>query len=299
MRCFFGLVLLGFATLLPAQEQGKTGVPLEVEPKDSKLTRIVLVAGVNTAKTGEHEYFAGTVLLANLLKQTPGVFPVIARDGWPKNPKIFEGAKAVMFYSDGGGAQLHLKADRMAEVQKLMDAGVGMVHLHGVVDYPETSGERVLPWLGAFWDKKMSCRGHWIADIKDFPQHPITRGVQPFRIDDGWLFNLHFLPDMKGITPLVKIVPPEKMRSTADAKKYPGRPETVGWAYERPNGGRTFAFTGGHLHSNWGDENLRRFIINGILWSAHVEIPEGGARVALDPEELKKNMEPRAPKGKK
>ena len=32
-----------------------------------------------------------------------------------------------------------------------MDAGVGHVQLHNIVDYPEATGERILPWLGAYW----------------------------------------------------------------------------------------------------------------------------------------------------
>ncbi len=297
MRTLLGFVSsLCLAATLRAQE---STVPLEVEPTDPKLTRIVLVAGVNSAKIGEHEYFAGTVLLADLLRQTPGVFPIIARDGWPKNPKIFEGAKSIFFFMDGGGAQPYLRADRMAILEKHMASGVGHVQLHNIVDYPETTGDRVMPWLGGVWDKKISCRAHWVAEIKDLPDHPISRGVKPFSIDDGWLYNMRFAPDMKGITPLVKIVPPEKTRSTADARKHPGRPEIVGWAFDRPDGGRTFAFTGGHLHSNLGDENLRRFLVNGILWTAHVDVPAAGAPVRLDPAALKKNLEPRAAKTKK
>src|SRR5688500_2087401 len=107
-RLSFGFLLwFGLPAVMPthAQESKSSGVALEAEPTDSKLTRIVLVAGPTTAKLGEHEYFAGTVLLAEMLKQTPGVFPIVARDGWPKNPKIFEGAKAIFFYMDGGGSQ--------------------------------------------------------------------------------------------------------------------------------------------------------------------------------------------------
>src|SRR5262249_50119653 len=112
--------------LLISAEQARAQVPLEVEPTDPKAARIVLVAGVNSAKIGEHEYFADTVILAQLLKQTPGVFPIIARDGWPKNEKIFDGARVIFFLMDGGGSQLHLRADRMALLQKQIDAGVGL-----------------------------------------------------------------------------------------------------------------------------------------------------------------------------
>ena len=53
------------------------------------------------AFAGEHEFFAGSALLMDMLKQTPGVFPVMARDGWPKDEKIFTGAKAVVFSAWG------------------------------------------------------------------------------------------------------------------------------------------------------------------------------------------------------
>ena len=47
-------------------------VPIEVQPTDSKLTKIVLVAGRPSHGRGEHEFFAGCALLMKLLKETPG-----------------------------------------------------------------------------------------------------------------------------------------------------------------------------------------------------------------------------------
>jgi hypothetical protein len=41
---------------------------------------------------------------------------------------------------------------------------------------------------------------------------------------------------------------------------------------------------------------MRRFATNGILWSAGLEIPSGGAPVALEADELKKNLDPLPPK---
>jgi hypothetical protein len=51
-------------------------------------------------------------------------------------------------------------------------------------------------------------------------------------------------------------------------------------------------FTGCHLHESWGLESMRRFATNGILWSAGLEVPAGGAPVALESDELKKNLDP-------
>jgi len=80
-------------------------VPLEVDARDANLTKIVLLAGGVSNKSGQHEYFAGCALMMNWLAQTPGVWPVMAREGWPKNEAIFKNAKAVVFYGDGGGKQ--------------------------------------------------------------------------------------------------------------------------------------------------------------------------------------------------
>ena len=41
-------------------------------------------------------------------------------------------------------------------------------------------------------------------------------------------------------------------------------------------GGRGFGFTGAHNHSSWQDDNFRKVMLNAILWTANVEIPENG-----------------------
>ena len=55
-----------------------------------------------------------------------------------------------------------------------------------------------------------------------------------------------------------------------------GMPEHVAWVYERPDGGRGFGFTGGHWHWNWGNDNFRTVVLNGIVWTAGLEVPAGG-----------------------
>src|SRR5215213_6709873 len=69
-------------------------VPLEVDSPDPKLAKIVLIAGRQSHGPGEHEFFAGTAILMKCLGQNPGVWPVMARDGWPKNEGIFKDAKS-------------------------------------------------------------------------------------------------------------------------------------------------------------------------------------------------------------
>jgi type 1 glutamine amidotransferase len=269
----------------------QSGVLLEKEPTDPKATKIVIVAGKQSHGAGEHEFFAGSAILMNLLKETPNVAPVMARDGWPKNEKIFDGAKCVVFYMDGGGGHPILQKEHQAVVQKLIDQGVGFVNLHYAVEYPKSKSDHVLQWLGGYYETGFSTNPHWDADFTKMPDHPITRGVKPFKIKDEWYFNIRFAPDSKKVTPILTATPPDKVRGTDDAKSHPGREEVVAWAFERDKDGRSFGFTGGHTHKNWGDENFRRLVVNAILWSAHVEVPKDGAKVEMDAADLNKNLD--------
>ena len=60
-----------------------------------------------------------------------------------------------------------------------------------------------------------------------------------------------------------------------------GQVETMMWVMERPDGGRSFGFTGGHTHTNWGDPNQRRVMLNALLWIAKVDVP-GRRRAGQD-----------------
>ena len=75
-----------------------------------------------------------------------------------------------------------------------------------------------------------------------------------------------------------------------------GSEDVVAWAYERPGGGRSFTFTGGHLHSSFAQEGYRRFLVNGILWSARLDVPKGGAKVDIDANSLPSYLKKQPPK---
>lgn len=276
----FGLFLGAMPASLWSQD-----LPIEVSPSDSKLAKIVLIAGSNFFKPGEHEYVAGCAVLADLLKQTPGVAPVLALD-WPKKPETLVEAKAVVCLFDGGDKHALLAADRMAQLRKLADEGVGLVGFHQFVDVPKDVGDRMRDLMGAAWEKGHSQRAHWVTRFGTFAEHPVSRGVAPFQIDDGWLFKLRFVSEMKGVTPLLRTVSPKAASQELTDEAI------VAWLYERPNGGRSFNFTGTHLHASLAEEGYRRFLVNGILWSSGVEIPKTGAPVSLTLEGLNKYLKP-------
>lgn len=274
----------------------QSGVPIEQPPADPAAAKVVFVAGFPALKlkSGEHEYLAGCALLANMVKQTPGVAPVIAKDGWPKNPDTLKGAKAVVLFVEGGTAHSALKDDRVQLLLALEKAGTGVVLLHSAVDMPNDHGDRMRQLAGAHWEKGHSLRAHWVSEFKAFPDHPVSRGVTPFTIDDGWLWKLRFAPDRKGVTPLLRTKSPKDAGKTSDDDA------VVAWAFDRPGGGRSFTFTGGHLHASLKQDGYRRFLTNGVLWAAGQEVPAAGAPCRLDPADAWKHLDKKpAPAAKK
>lgn len=265
-------------------------VALEAAPADPKAAKIVLIAGTPSNKPGQHEYFAGCALLLEWLKGIPGVAPVMVAEGWPKNEAVFDGARCVLLYMDGGARLPFLDSMRWDRIKQLADAGAGLVILHQTIDCPPEHAADFKNWFGAVFQSDIGCRGHWDVEFTEIGKHPALQGLQPFTLTkDGWLYNLHFAK--KGVTPVLKAKMPEDSRKTDDAKAHTGRAETVAWAFERSNGGRSFGFTGADLHANWAEENQRGLVLNALLWTAKVAVPAEGIKSECTPEMLKKNLD--------
>ncbi len=264
-------------------------------------TKIVLIAGHPSHGPGEHEFNAGCKLLCKCLAQVPGIEPVVVTGGWPKDESVFDGAKALIFFMDGGGGHPMIQGDHLAKIQKLMDKGVGLACLHYAVEVPKGEpGNKFLDWLGGYYETGYSTNPHWNADIQALPSHPITSGVKPFAIRDEWYFNMRFRPEMKGITPVLVAKPDDHTRrgvSSSPRGPYKhileakGRDEVLAWVVERADGGRGFSFTGAHFHRNWGDPNFRKLVLNAILWTAGLDVPSAGVESQVTAEELKQNLD--------
>ena len=276
-------------------------------PSAAADKKIVLLAGSVSHGTGEHEFRAGCLLLKQCLDQVPGVKTEIHFNGWPADNAAFDGADAVFIYCDGGGGHPAIRPERLKLLGGLMDKGVGLGCAHYAVEVPkDKGGPEFLRWIGGYFEEYWSVNPHWTAEFKSFPEHPITRGVRPFRIKDEWYYHMRFPAAMKSTMPILTALPPDNTRGrdgTHDAhggnpevQKHKGEPEHVMWCTERADGGRGFGFTGGHFHRNWANEDFRKLTLNAILWSAKVEVPAGGVASSLTPEALKENLDP---KGKK
>jgi type 1 glutamine amidotransferase len=192
-------------------------------------------------------------------------------------------------------------------VDALMKKGVGLACLHYAVEpagrnetHRQKSWDRFRDWIGGYFEIHWSVNPHWDADFKQLPEHPITRGVKPFRINDEWYFNMRFEEGMSGVTPILAAVPPDEVRNRPDGphsgnsfvRSQKGREEIVAWARERPGGGRGFGFTGGHVHWNWGHDDFRKVVLNAIVWITGAEVPpEGVPSRTPTREELEENQD--------
>lgn len=277
--------------------------------------QIVLIAGKPSHPPGMHEFRAGALLLQKALANVPNVTVEVYANGWPS--KVVDGkpvddhaaldsADAVLIYADGGRNHPALQADHLAVIDRLAAKGVGLGFAHYGVEVPTgASGDAMQRWIGGFYEDRFSVNPMWSPAFETFPNHPITRGVQPFSNRDEWYFNMRWAPSTgpsARITPILVATPSDDVRDgpyVSPPGPYPhivaagGKAETMMWAAERSNGGRGFGFTGGHTHANWGDVNQRRIVLNALLWMAKAEVPVGGVVDTITAADLTVNLDPK------
>jgi hypothetical protein len=275
--------------------------------------RIVLIAGRPSHPPGMHEFRAGSMLLQKALAGTPGVNVEVYTMGWPTKTvdgkavddnAPLESADAVLIYADGGKGHPAIQGDRMKVIDAVAARGAGLGFAHYGVEVPVgVTGDAMHRWIGGFYETRFSVNPMWAPKFDKFPTHPVTRGVGPFATHDEWYFSMRWTPDaaMKArITPLLVSTPSDQVRKgpyVSPPGPYDhivaesGKAETMMWVYERPNGGRSFGFTGGHTHANWGDVNQRRVMLNALLWIAKVEVPARGVVDTITAEDLTQNLD--------
>ena len=264
--------------------------------------KIVLVAGNNSHGPGEHEFEAGVHCLRRCLDQVPGVVAADYYQGWPADPTAFDNADAVFSYADGGGGHPFLQKDHLEIVAGLVKKGVGVGFCHYAVEVPrDRGGPQFLQWIGGYYESGYSANPIWDARFTSLPEHPVTRGVQPFATRDEWYFNMRFRPDQQGVVPILQDAPSDATRKNPYSGSGPyahivadnGRRETVMWVVDNPATNRGFGFTGGHFHKNWADDNQRKLVLNALLWIAKGEVPATGIASSPNDDDLNSRLRSR------
>lgn len=283
-----------------------TALSVAVSAHAADRKKIVLVAGRPSHGPGAHEFNAGVLLLKKCLDQVPGVDAVTYLNGWPADTNAFAGADAIVLYMDGGANHPAIQDNHLAQLHDALKGGTGLACIHFAVEVPaKDGGLDFLNWIGGYFETFWSVNPTWEADFKQLPDHPITRGVKPFKIYDEWYYHMRFQEDH--VTPILTAIPPDETRNHPDdahggnqyVRARKGMPEVVAWAYDRPDGGRGFGLTGAHFHKNWGNEDFRRLVLNAIVWIARVDVPADGVQSKLTQEDLEKNLDPKGPKKRK
>jgi hypothetical protein len=98
-------------------------------------------------------------------------------------------------------------------------------------------------------------------------------GVSPATLEDEFYYRLKFAKSEPSIMPLLKVA-------------IDGELQTVAWAWERPDKGRSFGFSGLHFHKNWGQTAYRRMVAQGIVWTLKLPIPAVGFNVDITDDDL-------------
>lgn len=247
---------------------------------------VLLVAGPDSHGWGAHEHRAGVQLLADALNASGlGVRAAVHQGSWPEDPAVLGSPKAIVIYCDGdGGHVLHGHVDAATSLYR---KGVSLVCLHYALEVGEdTLGPLFLDWLGGYFEVDWSVNPTWTPERAVLSEHPVCRGVGTIEITDEWYYHMRFRPGMAGVTAVLSAVPPVTSLSSEDGPRSGnatvreavgrGVPQHLAWATQNVNGTRGFGFTGGHFHRNWADDNVRKLVLNGIVWAAGVPVPAGG-----------------------
>lgn len=264
--------------------------------------KVLFLHGKASHGPGCHEHRAGNILMAKRLNESGLVdAKVYSEIGYPKDSKVLEEADSIVIFCTGHNG--HILNPHLDEFDALMKKGIGVVMIHWTTEAKKgKEGQKFLEWMGGFCDLNWSVNPHWEPNFKDFPNHPICNGVEPFSVNDEWYYHMRFPENKKGLTPILFDLPPDKTLKRKDGSRSGnptvrkavanGEKQTVAWAYQREDGGRGFGFTGGHYHKSFQNDGFRKILLNAILWTAKAKVPEKGLESTRpDDEEIKQNQD--------
>lgn len=291
-------ILLG--TLSSAvSAQGRGGGP----PQPQEPIKIVFLAGPKEhGAVGRHEYeknarvMAWTLENATNLETLPITTEVIVVNTARPDLALLEGADLIVM--DGNGDWLPNETNLMFEQaavhngrtygeettaylnslnRMILDNDIGVVMFHYTMWVENQAGQRFIQnWVGGNWlpnGLSQNPVDTWSVSVLA-PQHQILRGVDTWSMREE-MYSRYFLPYNTGRTELLLGTPTNNRNG----------PQTIAWAYERPDGGRGFVYGGVDFHDTLHQhESLRRFLANALIWTAGRTVPQGGVQAPPPPQ---------------
>lgn len=250
-----------------------SAAPLRAEgPK-----RVLLLGQKRDHPPGSHEYMAGLGVLAKCLEGVPGLEPSIHRadEPWTEGPRLLKQADGLVLYLGQGARWEQTDPERLRALQDLAARGGGIVAVHWAIGAKDARYiERHLELVGGCHGGPDRKYVFTEADVKVADRaHPITFGLEDLRLEDEYYYRLKFA-GQGTVRPILRAI-------------IDGKAETVAWAFERPDGGRSFGFSGMHYHRNWSIAACRRLIAQAVLWTLKMPVPEEGLPVKVSEDDLK------------
>lgn len=247
----------------------------------AKKRLLLLDQGPDGHPPATHEYRAGQKILAKCLQGVAGleVVPVAADNPWLDGPEQIVKADGVAMFLSEGGKWLTSDPRRHEAFAKLAGRGGGLAALHWA------TGMRDAEPIPAFLRLMGAChcgpdRKYQVLEttlhVVD-PPHPISAGLADFRVKDEFYYQLK----------RIAVEDPKQAVASVLEADIDGERQTVAWAWQRPDGGRSFGFTGLHFHANWARPEYRRLATQGVLWTLKLPIPEKGLAVDVAEEDLR------------
>ncbi len=258
--------------------------------------KIVILAGGRSHGPGEHEFRAGSMLLAKALNESGLDVQAEVVSGWPSDEKVLDGAKTIVIYADGTS----VVGKGWEKVDQLAKKGTGLMFMHYAVHPNPAEGEKYYrPWIGGAFETDFSVNPHWVADLQALPNHPVSRGVNSLvEAYDEFYYNIRFPADRSKVLDLVTATPDrDRVKQYINLwNQYGvdglGKKQTLMWGLQRPDGGRGVGFTGGHNHRNWSIDGFRTLVLNAIVWTAGVEVSTKGVpSKPISEDELNANLD--------
>lgn len=260
--------IFALLVLLPAPKLGIC----QNDPVPKRL--LLLGQKPDSHPAATHEYMAGVRLIARLMDRLPGCRTIVvqADSPWTDGPEILEGADGVVVFLTEGAKWISDDERRLGAFKRLASRGGGLTCLHwGMGTREAGSVEEFTALFGACHggpDRKYNVLTEMARPTA--AGHPVVTAINPFKVRDEFYYAL-------------KLPPSDRVVSHVSLLTVPidGSNETVAWATERSDQGRSFGFSGLHYHENWKLPEYRRLVTQGIAWTVHAPIPAAGLAIDL------------------
>ena len=251
---------------------------------DPPARTVVIIGGAASEGPGKHDYPQGVRRLRALIEASPNAraaLRVVAYpDEWPKDPHALDQADSVVWYFDGLDRHPLRDPQRRAQFEALMQRGVGLVALHQASTVPVGEDLGLMRWLGGAREGMFDRSTEWAELTPADPSGTLSRGLHAFSYRDEFYPTFRFAAGGGTRTSVLKTLLHPQFRDGRPVLEDRAEEVDVAWAYERDGGGRGFVFSGAHYLSALEQPQLAGLLLNAIAWSAGVEVPREGMRVA-------------------